>query len=247
MFRPITKRISQRILASSNLYKNGAFTKFPAQTRALVAAPKPEQGPLMERRSDRELPGSHLNVYLFSLFDSFVLNANKINARRKARELGGNLGEINNGGMLWLRTIPIFLVILGSSCLAIFNYQKSSSSVVASTMYALRTSTKAREVLGDEVYYTYKMPWIWGEINLLHGKIDIHFSVKGTKQRAVMRFTSHRAKRMGSFVTTEWSLETADGEKHDLLEGNDPFEIIDADTSEKKIVGRGSYAPNISG
>ncbi|RKF53828.1 Cytochrome c oxidase assembly factor 1 [Golovinomyces cichoracearum] len=211
MIRPITKRISQRIFTSSNLYRNGAFTKFPAQTRSLVAAPKPEQGPLMERRSDRELP------------------------------------EINNGGMLWLRTIPIFLVILGSSCLAIFNYQKSSSPVVASTMYALRTSTKAREVLGDEVYYAYKMPWIWGEINLLHGKIDIHFSVKGTKQRAVMRFTSHRAKRMGSFVTTEWSLETADGEKHDLFEGNDPFEIIDADTSEKKIVGRGSYAPNISG
>lgn len=92
MIRPITKRISQRIFTSSNLYRNGVFTKFPAQTRSLVAAPKPEQGPLMERRSDRELPGSHLDIYLFSFFDSFVLNANKFNARRKARELSSNLG-----------------------------------------------------------------------------------------------------------------------------------------------------------
>ena len=44
--------------------------------------------------------------------------------------------------------------------LGIFNYQKSSSSVVNSTLYALRTSTKAREVLGDEIYFAQKIPWI---------------------------------------------------------------------------------------
>jgi cytochrome c oxidase assembly factor 1 len=144
-----------------------------------------------------------------------------------------------------MRTLPIFLVVLISSTLAIFNYQKSSSSVVSSTMYALRTSPKAREYLGDEIYFAHKMPWIWGEMNQLHGRIDIHFEVKGSMNRATMRFTSFRRTRMGAFETTEWSLETADGIKIDLLDGADPFLALAADY-EPKAVGRGSYAPGIS-
>jgi cytochrome c oxidase assembly factor 1 len=147
--------------------------------------------------------------------------------------------------MRWMRTLPIFLAILVSSTLAIFNYQKSSSSVVSSTMYALRTSPKAREYLGDEVYFAHKMPWIWGEMNQLHGRIDIHFEVKGSRNRGTMRFKSFRATRMGMFETTEWSLETTDGRKIDLLDGSDPFQTIEA-ADEPKVVGRGSYAPPLS-
>jgi cytochrome c oxidase assembly factor 1 len=146
-----------------------------------------------------------------------------------------------------MRTVPIFLAVLISSTLAIFNYQKSSSSVVASTMYALRTSPKAREYLGNEIYFAHKMPWIWGEMNQLHGRIDIQFEVKGSKTSGTMRFKSFRATRMGVFETTEWSLETKDGEKIDLLDGADPFQAITVDDDEPKVVGRGSYAPNISG
>lgn len=144
-----------------------------------------------------------------------------------------------------MRTVPLFLVILVSSTLAIFNYQKSSSSVVSSTMYSLRTSPKAREYLGDEIYFAHQMPWIWGEMNQLHGRIDIRFEVKGTKNSGTMRFKSFRRTRMGMFETTEWSLETKEGEKIDLLDGSDPFQTLQAD-DEPKIVGRGSYAPNIS-
>ncbi|KAI9798711.1 MAG: hypothetical protein M1825_005038 [Sarcosagium campestre] len=97
----------------------------------------------------------------------------------------------------WLRTLPVFFAILGASALGIFNYQKSSSSVVSSTLYALRTNPRAREVLGDEIYFANKMPWIWGELNQLHGKIDIQFRVKGTKGQGMMRFRSERRQRMG--------------------------------------------------
>jgi cytochrome c oxidase assembly factor 1 len=145
-----------------------------------------------------------------------------------------------------MRTVPLFLVILISSTLAIFNYQKSSSSVVSSTMYSLRTSPKAREYLGDEIYFAHKMPWIWGEMNQLHGRIDIQFEVKGTRNSGTMRFKSFRRTRMGMFETTEWSLKTKDGEKIDLLDGSDPFQTLAAD-DEPKVVGRGSYAPNLSG
>lgn len=154
--------------------------------------------------------------------------------------------EIKTGGMQWLRTAPIFLAILVSCTLAIFNYQKSSSSVVSSTLFALRMSPRAREILGDEIYFASQIPWIWGEMNQLHGRIDIQFEVKGKKSQGTMRFKSFRPTRQGMFETTEWSLELGDGTKVDLLEGNDPFQGIEMDPDEIKTVGRGSYSPTTS-
>jgi len=172
----------------------------------LVSAPSPGQGPLLERRSDRELP------------------------------------DIEKNGMRWLRTGPIFLAMLVGSALVIFNYQKSSSSIVASTMYSLRTSPKAREYLGDNIYFGHKMPWIWGDMDPLHGKIDIEFKVKGNANSGTVRFRSFRATRQGVFVTTEWSLEMDNGEKLDLLDGTDPFEKIITEEDEPRTPGRGLYA-----
>jgi cytochrome c oxidase assembly factor 1 len=129
-------------------------------------------------------------------------------------------------GKRWIRTVPVFIAIVGAVTLAIFNYQKSSSSVVSSSLYALRTSPRAREILGDEIYFAEQIPWISGEMDQLHGKIDISFWVKGTKSRGKMRFKSVRPERMSYFRTEEWSLETEDGTVVSLLTGNkeDPFE-----------------------
>lgn len=128
--------------------------------RTLVAAPRPNDGPLMERRADRELPSV-------------------------------------SSGFKWSRTMPLFLLIVTASALGIFNYQKQSSSVVESTLYALRTHPEARSILGDEVYFANKIPWIWGELNQLHGKINIQFWVKGTKSKGLMTFRSERKTRTG--------------------------------------------------
>ncbi|WEW55577.1 cytochrome oxidase assembly protein 1 [Emydomyces testavorans] len=126
----------------------------------------------------------------------------------------------------WIRTIPIFVVVIGASMLALFNYQKSSSSIVSSTMYALRTSPTARQILGDEIYFAQKIPWISGEMNQLHGRIDISFWVKGTRAKGKMRFKSTRAHRMGFFRTEDWSLEMEDGSVIQLLNATegDPFQ-----------------------
>lgn len=137
----------------------------------------------------------------------------------------------------WRRTMPIFIFLVVGSSLAIFNYQKSSSPVVAGTLYSLRTSAKAREYLGDDIYFKQQIPWISGEMNQLHGRINISFAVKGTKKAGVMRFASHRPSPKGMFETTEWSLETEDGKKIDLLEEGDPFkgmrmDVLDDDEDE---------------
>lgn len=99
--------------------------------------------------------------------------------------------------IIWLKTLPVFIAIITASALGIFNYQKASSSVVSSTLYALRTSEAGRKELGDEIYFRDKFPWIWGEMNQLHGRIDICFGVKGTKSKGMMRFRSFRRTRMG--------------------------------------------------
>lgn len=141
------------------LLKRNVFT--PASHRTLIAAPKANSGPLMERRSDRALP------------------------------------SVTSSSHRWLRSLPIFALVMGVSMFAIFNYQKQSSSIVSSTLYSLRTNARARELLGDEVYFASQIPWIHGEMNQLHGRIDIRFWVKGTRQMALMRFKSSRKQRMG--------------------------------------------------
>lgn len=112
--------------------------------------------------------------------------------RRSDREL-----PAIESNMRWFKSLPIFLAVMGISMGAIFNYQKQSSSVVTSTLYSLRTNARARELLGDEVYFASQIPWIHGEMNQLHGRIDINFWVKGTRQKALMRFKSTRKQRMG--------------------------------------------------
>lgn len=97
----------------------------------------------------------------------------------------------------WMRSLPIFAAVMVASTLAIFNYQKSNSSVVSSALYSLRTNDEARRILGDEVYFAQQLPWIWGSIDQVHGKIDVSFMVKGTKGKAMMRFVSERKTRMG--------------------------------------------------
>ncbi len=97
----------------------------------------------------------------------------------------------------WLKTLPVFIALITASSLAIFNYQKSSSSTVNSILYALRTNKASRQILGDEIYFASKVPWISGELNQLHGKIDISFWVKGTKGKGKVSFVSVRKRRDG--------------------------------------------------
>ncbi|PWW78747.1 DUF1783-domain-containing protein, partial [Tuber magnatum] len=121
-----------------------------------------------------------------------------------------------------LLTIPLFASILLLAAVGIFNYQKSSSSVVSSTLYALRVHPVARELLGEDIWFKSRVPWIQGTMSQLRGNIDIAYSVKGTKGEGVMRFRSVRRGRMGLFETLDWSLAMRDGRKIVLLDKSVP-------------------------
>ncbi|KAM0261963.1 hypothetical protein ACHAQJ_001967 [Trichoderma viride] len=163
-------------------------------------------------------------------------------SRRADRELP-DVGQVSHG---WRKTFPIFALLVAVSAVAIFNYQKTSSPIIASTLYALRTSPKGNELLGDEIYFKHQIPWIRGQMNQVKGRIDVSFSVKGSKASGVMRFASHRPSSKSLFKTTVWSLTLEDGQVVDLLDGADPFRgllgddlplLTEEDVSELKTKG----------
>lgn len=129
-----------------------------------------------------------------------------------------------------IKTLPLFIIAMTISLFAFFNYQKQESSVVTATLYALRTNPMVREQLGDEIYFASKYPWIKGEINQLHGRIDVSFWVKGTKRAGEVKLRCRRRGRGGLYYTQEYSLTMEDGTKMELYdpEGNaiDPFQAI---------------------
>ena len=128
-----------------------------------------------------------------SLIPAPAPNSGPLLVRRSDRALP----ELPSSRKLWFKTLPIFFSIVTVSALAIFNYEKSSSSIVNATLYALRTSDVGKKELGEQIYFRDKFPWIWGEMNQLHGRIDISFAVKGTKGKGMMRFKSTRKTRTG--------------------------------------------------
>ena len=131
------------------------------QRRNLIPPPKKNTGPLMSRRSDRDLP------------------------------------KVQSSAWIWIKTLPIFIVVMIGSALALINYERSCSSIVNSTLYALRHNEVGRQELGDEIYFRDKFPWIWGEMNQRFGRIDISYGVKGTNAKGLMRFKAERKTRMG--------------------------------------------------
>ncbi|KAK6517284.1 hypothetical protein TWF281_003944 [Arthrobotrys megalospora] len=101
----------------------------------------------------------------------------------------------------YLIHIPIFLISMYIAANLLFNYQRSSSSVVSSTLYALRVNPDAREILGDEISFKAKtIPWIHGTMDQLHGKIDISYKVRGSKGEGTVHFLSVREGGEGGEV-----------------------------------------------
>ncbi|KAG7191324.1 uncharacterized protein KQ657_003565 [Scheffersomyces spartinae] len=110
-------------------------------------------------------------------------------------------------------------------CGIIFNYEKTRSPIINSTMYFLRRSAVAKDQLGDHIDFKTSWPWIWGKLNTVQGDINIHFDVKGDKGLGELRLKAHRESSRHPFIIEQFVL-AKDGIDHDLT--NDPtidFEI----------------------
>ncbi|CDR37246.1 CYFA0S01e08856g1_1 [Cyberlindnera fabianii] len=110
-----------------------------------------------------------------------------------------------------------FWVLMGVASVLMFNYEKTNSPIVTTTLHFLRRSKIVREVLGDEIDFASIYPWISGELNQVKGVVNITFDVKGSKQQGTISLKADRANRHHDFLIHEWSLTVGDT-KLDLLD-----------------------------
>lgn len=89
--------------------------------------------------------------------------------------------------------------------LGIFNYEKMSSPVMNATMYSLRRSSEARELLGDTITFSGLIPWVWGEVNTMRGNVDCYTELQGSKSKARMVLKAKRDAD-GGFEIVQWVL-----------------------------------------
>ncbi|KAK6463607.1 cytochrome oxidase complex assembly protein 1-domain-containing protein [Scheffersomyces coipomensis] len=118
----------------------------------------------------------------------------------------------------------IYFVVYGIgvivSCVIIFNYEKTGSPILTSTLYYLRRSPKAKQILGEDINYAYNWPWISGPLNVVQGDINISFDIKGNKkvneegkddfQYGVIKLRATRASKLEPFKIHDFKLVVKD-------------------------------------
>ncbi|KAI0463435.1 hypothetical protein LJB42_003462 [Komagataella kurtzmanii] len=109
-----------------------------------------------------------------------------------------------------------FVVVMGTSLFGIFNYEKVSSPIMNSTMYFLRRSQVARDLIGKEITFAGIFPWVKGPLNTMKGDINFTVNVSGDKSEGVMRLVANRDSRHHAFEIRDWTLTMKDGTIVDL-------------------------------
>lgn len=114
-----------------------------------------------------------------------------------------------------------FSLAIAAALTLIFNYEKTESPIVSNTLYHLRRSSATRDLLGENIEFDGLIPWVYGELNQVAGKVNIKFYIKGSKNvPGKVKLVAGRDSRLEEFLIHEWSL-TVDDKKIDLLSEND--------------------------
>lgn len=110
-----------------------------------------------------------------------------------------------NRNYFWTYGIGVTL-----ACVVIFNYEKTRSPIVNSTLYLLRMSDEVTELLGDNIDFRSPWPWISGTLNTVSGDIDIEFAVKGLKRDGNLKLRATRTSKTQPFDVHEFTLKAGD-------------------------------------
>ncbi|KAK9472423.1 cytochrome oxidase complex assembly protein 1-domain-containing protein [Dipodascopsis tothii] len=139
------------------------------------------------------------------------------------------LPEIHSSRWRLAGNYAIFAVIMGFVSVGFFNYERQNSSVVASTMYRLRRSPLVNRALGNNIRFKHAYPWISGDLDFLHGLIDIEFTIVGSKGvPATVHFRSSRPSKAEPFAMERCEVVTEAGERLDLLAEDEAGDVLGA-------------------
>ncbi|KAK9237206.1 cytochrome oxidase complex assembly protein 1-domain-containing protein [Lipomyces kononenkoae] len=112
----------------------------------------------------------------------------------------------------------IFFSVMATISLGFFNYERQQSPIVSSTMYSVRRSPAARDLLGSNIRFKDPVPWISGSLDFLHGNVDLSYKVIGSANvPATLHFRSIRRAKGEPFEMVAWELIAQDGRRVDLM------------------------------
>ncbi|KAG0656754.1 hypothetical protein C6P46_006960 [Rhodotorula mucilaginosa] len=142
--------------------------------------------------------------------------------RRNGRDQFGEreLPELKSRAPLYLALALIVTLGWGGFLAYATNAERANSSVVRSLAFQLRSWPAVREFLGDGVKIeplVADFVRIKGSINMLAGKIDVQFRVRGSKAGGTASFTSIRRGKNGRFEVLRWKITRDDGAVLDLM------------------------------
>lgn len=108
------------------------------------------------------------------------------------------------------RYLVVYTIGLAAMLAMIFNYEKTGSPIITSTLYFVRRSKIANERLGDGIDFSSSWPWIKGPLNTVRGNIDIEFNVKGDKGNGTLKLKATRESKMDPFDIHHFVLDIKD-------------------------------------
>ncbi|WVQ94637.1 hypothetical protein IAU59_001717 [Kwoniella sp. CBS 9459] len=97
------------------------------------------------------------------------------------------------------------------------NQERLSSSVLRQVTFQLRNSKEVIAVLGEHIklqenWWALGQPWISGTINLMQGRVDLSFRIKGDKGSGTVYFTSIRPQEKGAWRIVRYKIIADEGE-----------------------------------
>ncbi|GAA5994346.1 Coa1p [Rhodotorula paludigena] len=130
-----------------------------------------------------------------------------------------DLPELKSRAPLYLSLALISAGAWGLFLAYATNNERANSSVVRSLAFQLRSWPAVKDFLGDGVKIeplVADFVRIKGSINMLAGRIDVQFPVRGSKARGTASFTSIRRGKEGRFEVLRWKITREDGAVLDL-------------------------------
>ncbi|GAA5863180.1 hypothetical protein JCM1840_002500 [Sporobolomyces johnsonii] len=133
--------------------------------------------------------------------------------------IGRDLPELKSRTPLYLTLFALSALAWAAFLAYATNAERANSSVVRSLAFQLRSWPAVREFLGDGVKIepvVADFVRIKGNINMLAGRIDVQFRVRGSKAGGTASFTSIRRGKQGRFEVLRWKITRDDGAVLDL-------------------------------
>ncbi|CAH1761102.1 7659_t:CDS:2 [Entrophospora sp. SA101] len=117
--------------------------------------------------------------------------------------------------------VGVSMWIVATVCF--FNYERVNNNIIQTSLLHIKKNPLAIETLGNNIGFSSSWPWVIGKVNILKGKVDVKYSVKGNKAKGKIHFRAIRIPLERNWKVLEFSLTKDNGEVVLLKLPNEQF------------------------